>query len=177
MNFGAFLDEQRAAGFRDLAGARVAFDLPIPDRLITQLIGERLPASAPVSDLDLRAQSGNQLYVRVRLKKASFLPPIGVRFAIERQPDLPASPLLVLRLVSEGIAAFAGPALRMFDVLPPGIRFDGTRFYIDLAALAARYGAADVLRYLTSMAVATEPGLVIVSARAEVPPSTPGDPA
>ena len=168
MNVGDLFRQQRASGYRDFAGARFAVDLPVPDRLITQLIRERLPASAPVDDVDLRAERDGQLYVRARLKKASFLPPIGVRFVIERQPELPGSPVLVLRLVSQGIAAFAGPALRMFDVLPPGIRFDGTRFYIDLAALASRYGAADVFRYLTSFAVAIEPGVVIVSARADV---------
>jgi hypothetical protein len=156
--------EEQQAGFPDLGGAEARLTLPVSDRLISRVIAKRLPPTAPIADVEVFAESGNQFKVRVRLKKPSFLPPITVAFLIERQPELPASPVLVLRLLSEGIAALAGPALRLFDVLPPGIRFDSGRVFVDLAAIASQRGMADALQFVQSLSVTTETGKIIVAA-------------
>ena len=112
--------------------------------------------------------------VSVRLARLAFLPAIRIRFAIERQPDLPASPILVLRMVLEGVAALASPALRFLEVLPPGVRLDHDRLHVDLATLLAQYGAADALSYLTALEVTTAAGRVIVSGRLQADQSRSG---
>jgi hypothetical protein len=167
------LREQQAANFADVAGANGFVILPISDRLLSRLIAERLPPSAPVSDLELSADAGNELAVRVRLTRAAFLPPITVRFVIERQPRLPESPVIELRMMSEGLAALAGTALKFVDVLPPGVRLEGDKVSIDLAALAAQYGVAEVLPYLTDLEITTTVGRVVFTVRAAVPPPRP----
>jgi hypothetical protein len=159
----ALLREQQSTHFADLAGAHASFTIPVSERLLNRIIAERLPRTAPISELQLRAEEANHVTVSVKLAKFAFLPAVRVRFAIERQPDLPASPVLVLRI--EGKAALAGPALRFLEVLPPGVRLENDRLSVDLATLLAQYGAADALSYLTALEVTTAAGRIIVSGR------------
>jgi hypothetical protein len=167
----ALLREQLAAGFPDLQGAEGWLRLPISDRLLTRVVLARIPASVPISDFDLIAEDGNQVMVRVRVGKPSFLPPFRVRFAIEQQPALPHSPVLVLRMMSQGIAAFAGPAMRFFQALPPEVGVIGDRIHVDIAALLGRHGVGHVLAFLSQLEVTTEQGRVIVAARGRLPHS------
>jgi hypothetical protein len=120
----------------------------------------------------VRADPGNQFSVRIRLARPSFLPAFRLRFVIEQQPQLPASPVLVLRMVAEGLAALAAPALRFLEVLPPGIRLQQERLYVDLAVLLQKYGAGEALDFLTDLSVSTAEGRIIVTARAMLPPNS-----
>ena len=163
----ALLREQQSTHFADLAGANAAFTIPASERLLNRIIADRLPSSAPISELQVHPEEGNHVSVSVKLAKFAFLPAVRIRFAIERQPDLPASPVLVLRI--EGKAALAGPALRFLEVFPPGVRLENDRLLVDLATLAAQYGAAEVLLYLTALQVTTTAGRVIVSGRLALP--------
>ena len=163
----ALLREQQSTNFADLAGARASFTIPVTERLLNQIIADRLPRSGPISELQLHAEDGNQVTVSARLARLAFVPAVRVRFAIERQPDLPASPVLVLRI--EGKAALAGPVLRFLEVLPPGVRLEKDRLHVDLATVLAQYGAADALSYLTALEVTTVRGQVIVSGRLALP--------
>jgi hypothetical protein len=159
----ALLREQQATHFADLAGAHASFTVPVSDRLLNRIIADRLRPSSPIRELELRAEDGNQVTVSVKLARLAFLPAVRLRFAIERQPDLPASPVLVLRI--EGIAARAGPVLHFLDVLPPGVRLEKNRVHVDLATLLAQHGAADGLAYLAALEVTTAAGRVVVSGR------------
>ena len=160
----SLLREQRAAQFADIAGAHASITLPIDDRLLTRLVASRLPLSLPIKDLDLHAVAGNQIVVRLRLSRMSFLPPFTIRLAIERQPILPASPVLVLRIVSDGLSALAGTALRLLEALPAGLRLEDNLLHVDLAALLARYGAGELLPHLTALELTTAEGRIIVAA-------------
>ena len=164
------LREQQSTNFADLAGAHASFTIPITDRFLSRLIADRLPSSSPISELQLRADDGNQVTVSVKLARLAFLPAVLVRLMIEQQPDLPASPILVVRMVFEGVAALAGPALRFLEGLPPGVRVDKDRLYVDLATLLAQYGAAEVLPHISVLEVTTAQGKLIVSGRLAVPP-------
>ena len=94
------LRQQQSDNFPDLAGAEASATIPISDRLITRAIAERLSPSAPIREVEVRAHADNQLTVRVRLAGPAILPPLQLRLAIEQQPDLPMSPVLVLGIVS-----------------------------------------------------------------------------
>jgi hypothetical protein len=166
----AVLREQQSANFADLAGAHASWAIPVSDRLLSRIIADRLPPSSEISELQLRAEDGNQVTVSVKLARLAFLPAVRVRLVIERQPDLPASPILVLRMVFEGVAALASPALRFLKGLPPGIRLEHDNLYVDLATLLAQYGAADALAYVTALELTTVAGRVIVSGRLTIPP-------
>jgi hypothetical protein len=162
--------EQQASGFPDVAGARASATLPISDRLVTRLVAQSLPPSAPISEIDVRAGNANRFSVRVRLTRPALLPPITVNLAIDRQPVLPSDPVLILRLLSTGLLSFAGAAARFFNVLPPGIRIDGELIFVDFRALLAPRGLAAHLNYLEHLEITTEEGRFIISVRARLPP-------
>jgi hypothetical protein len=165
----ALVREQQQSHFSDIAGASAWFTLPVSDRLLTALISERLPASWPIKTLQIEAGPANQLTVHLRLTKPALLPTLHLRLAIEQQPEFPGRPILVLRIASGALAALAGPALRVLEALPQGIRLDGDRISINVATLLDQYGAADLLQYLVDLNIATIEHRVIVSARAVVP--------
>src|SRR5262245_45724454 len=126
--------EQWAERFADFRGASASVILPISDRLITTVAHARRPSS--IQDLQIRAHAGNRFAVSVRLQNPSWLPPIGADLAIERQPQIPDSPVLVLRVVSRSILALlAGPAARVLNALPTWLRMDGDLLFVDVAKL------------------------------------------
>lgn len=163
------LRELRASQFADLEGAEAAVVLPVSDDLITRLLRARMPSGAPVRDLDVRSIGDNTLAVQFRLKQPTFLPPITIRLRIEVQPDLPGAPVIGLRVLSQGVAALAGPAARLFPFLPPGVSLDGDRMTVRLDTLLRRFGAAEVLPYLSTLEIHAAPHRLIVTVRAALP--------
>jgi hypothetical protein len=166
------LRQQQKAQFADLGGSEASLRIPISDRLLTRLILSRLPSSIPIKELDLRASVGNQLAVRLKLTRPVFLPALTIRLVIDQQPVLPASPVLVLRVVSQGMAAMGNTALRFLQGLPAGLQFEGDRLSVNLATLLERYGGEAALEYFTSLEVSTDERHLIISARAAIPPTT-----
>jgi len=169
----ALLTRQRAGGFADLRGASADIAIPISDRLLNEALAQALPSSAPVRDLQLTSRPGNRIGVRFRIAAASFLPPVNLTLTIERQPELPASPVLVLRLELGGLLSMAGSALRFLNALPPGIHVEQDRIHVNLSTLLAERGLADLLEYAEQVRVTTTDGAVVVAVRAAIP--GPGD--
>lgn len=167
----SLLREQQAMDFADLAGATASLTLPLSDRFVSRLITSHLPASSPVRELEVCAEGGNQVVLRVRVARLSFIPRVRVKLLIEQQPVLPSSPVIVFRIVSEGLAALAGTALRFLKVLPPGVHLDGDMLQVNIAQLLANYGLADVVAYLTHLEVTTAERRIVLVARAAVRPS------
>lgn len=167
--------EQQAAGFPDLAGTGLSLRVPVSDRLVTRIISTNLPPSSRLRHLEIKAERSNRIKVVVQLARPSFLPTLTIPFDIEQQPELPASPILALRVVSsQAVMAFAGSALRLLDSLPTGIVVEGNRVAIDLRLLAARYNLAEWFDYLESIELTTEEGRLVVSLRAALPPPAMG---
>src|SRR5687767_8749571 len=115
---------QQAAGFPDLTGAHVAAFIPVSAGLLNELLARALPPSAPVSDVQIEPQAGNSLRVHLRIARAPIIPPLTITLLIERQPQLPDSPVIVLRLASSGLTVLARAATRFLEALPPGVRMD-----------------------------------------------------
>ena len=164
------LRRQRASGFSDVAGATASATIPISDRLVTTLVNEGIPPTAPVRELDLRAHDGNRFTVRVRLSRPAFMPPISVNLLIEQQPQLPENPLLILRLASGGLMSLAGSAIRFLNVLPPGISMDGDRIIVNLRMLLNERGVGEVLGCVEYLEVLAEEGRFVIDVRGSVPP-------
>jgi hypothetical protein len=163
------LTRLRATGFSDLRGATADLTLPISDRLLNEAIAEALPSSAPVRDLQLTSLTGNKIGVRFKVAAASFLPALKLTLVIERQPELPGSPILVLKLeMGSGLQALAGSALRFLDKLPAGLRVEDDRIHVDLSMLLAERGLGELLEYAERIQVTTIEGAVVVAVRASI---------
>jgi hypothetical protein len=156
---------QQASGFEDLRGAEASLTLPVSERLLNEIIAESLPPSAAVRELHVRPQAADRFAVRARLRSPSWLPAIKLGVAIDRQPDLPSSPLLVLRLETSGLSALAGPALRLLNAFPPGVWMEADRIFVDVAKLLDARGLAPYLAYVNELRVTTVEAAVVLFIR------------
>ena len=124
------------ADFRELAGATVDADIPLSTALLNRAIDEQLTrAQGHISAAVVEPHDGDRVTVHLT-PRAALLPRMRLQLQIAGQPDLPGSPVLVLRWSLDGglgvLARVASPILGLFDVLPPGIRVDGDLIGIDL---------------------------------------------
>ena len=158
------LRQLQSTQFRDLRGARVAATIPISERLVNEIVTASLPRSVPVREVRVQPLAGDAFAVRL-VPRAALLPALSLRLEIIQQPELPSTPVLVLRMATMGaLFGLASAAFPIAGLLPPGVRLDGDRIMLDLAALAARAGAADLLPHLASLRVNTEDGRVVLHA-------------
>jgi hypothetical protein len=166
---------QRATGFPGFTGTHVAAFVPISANLLNDLIAQALPPGAAVSDVQIDPQPGNVLRVRLRIARAPLIPPLTITLLIERQPEFPESPVLVLRLASSGLTVLARAASRLFEALPPGLRIENDLVLVDIAELLRQRGAIEWLQYVRELEITTAPGAVLVSVRSSItgPQSSP----
>jgi hypothetical protein len=164
----------QASGFQDLAGTRVSARVPVSDALLNQIIAAALRGtSSPVRSVHVRPLAGERFETLVTTSMP-FVPPLTVHVAVDQQPRFPASPFLVLRWsFLGGLGAIASRFVGALEKkLPPGIRLDGDRIVIDIAAIARRsgpVGAVDWVRYLTRLEIHTVDDRAIVDIEARVP--------
>jgi hypothetical protein len=134
----------------------------VSERLINEIVATTIRQGGPVREVGVHPVAGNAFSVRVA-PRASLLPSLTVRLEIERQPDLPSSPFLVLRMATMGgLLGFAGSALPIGNMLPPGVRLEGDRIVVDLRAIAADQGSAGLLEHVTQLRVNTEEARVVL---------------
>ena len=98
------LEQMQSNGFREISGARLAADLPVPARLVNELVAASLPLNAPVREVHIHPEAGDQFSVRI-FPKAAFLPHLKLMLGIERQPEFPGHPVLVLRALGYRVTA------------------------------------------------------------------------
>lgn len=160
---------QQASGFEDLRGADVSATIPVSERLLNEIIQEVLPRSIPVRDLRVTPQAGDRFVVRGRFGSSPLLPALKLSVRIDRQPDLPSSPVVVLKLDRGGLLSLAGPALRFFGALPTGIRVEHDRLYVDLAKLLDKRRLGGYLEFIQALEIHTTDGAVVATLRVGIP--------
>ncbi len=166
--FTDILTTLQSSGFRDIAGARMVADVPVSARLVNELVAASIPPNVPVRAVVIRPEPNDQFSVRIS-PRATLLPALTLRLGIERQPDFPSFPVLVMRMQTMGgLFGFASAALPIATMLPPGVRLEGDRILVDLAALAAQRGFAAHLHYVRRLAIHSEDGRVVVHVEAAV---------
>jgi hypothetical protein len=119
--------------------------------LVTAALGE---TSSHVRDVDIRPHAGDSFDVLIAVSWP-FVPPIKVSFAIERQPQFPASPVLVLQWSLLGVSGLGSRFVASLDRLPAGVRLDGDRLLLDIPRLAETASAASWLPYVKSLELHT----------------------
>jgi hypothetical protein len=166
--FVRLLRRQLADGFSDLRGAEAAVTIPVTEKLLNEILAESLPQSAAIRDLHVTPLASDRFTVRARLGSSTLLPPLKLTLAIDRQPDLPASPVLILRLEATGLMALAGPVLRLLNAMPEGIRVKDDRIHVDLRALAERYRLDMYFDHLDEIRVSSIEGSLGLAIRGRI---------
>ncbi|MEO6213258.1 MAG: hypothetical protein ABIP65_06490 [Vicinamibacterales bacterium] len=167
-SFLEILSRLQSTQFRDLAGARFSGSIPISARLIDEVVAASIPPNAPVREVRVHPEPGDRFSVRIS-PRAAFLPSLTLKLQIARQPELPGSPVLVLRMATMGgLMGFASAALPIASMLPPGVRLEGEHIFVDVRELAAQRGLGDVLGYIRQIRVSTDSGRIVVEVDAGV---------
>jgi hypothetical protein len=163
----ALVERQHAAGFPGLAGSEMHATIRISAQLLNEAIAGYIGSgSSPIRELTVAPHVGNRIDIRVDPTRV-FIPTIGLTVVIDRQPQLPADPVLVLRLTGGGVMLrLAAPAIAGF--LPPGIRLDGERVLVDLRTLLQPSDQARLLDLAREIEVATLDGALVLFIHAAV---------
>jgi hypothetical protein len=161
-------EQLRASRFGDIRGARASLSLPIPERLLNELVTAALPATAPVRELHVRPHAANRLAVRARAARLDFLPPVTISLQIEQQPQMPDGPLVVRILSLPGLLSIAGSLLSP-NSLPPGVRLDKDRVLVDVRQLIERNGYGEFVPFIERLHVSSEDAQILVHAELRVP--------
>lgn len=164
-----FLNRQQASGLAGLVGSEMRAAIRVSAALLADALRTFAPASSAVRDLTVAPRAGNRFDVQVKLAKPAFLPAINITATIERQPNLPSDPTLVLHLTGiGGMMRFAGPAAGAFGNLPPGVRMEGDRVFVDLRAVLASQHQAEWLEHVEQLDISSDEGAVILYVQARV---------
>lgn len=160
----------QSSGFRDIAGSRISARIPISRSLLNRVAAQALEATNfPVRDVDIRPHAGDQFDVVITLSWR-FVPPIKIAFKIEKQPQFPESPVLVLRWsLLGGVGTLASPFISALGRLPDGVRLQGDRLALDVSELAARSPGAMLFPYIRALGFHTIDDWSILELDLEVP--------
>ena len=156
-------NRQQASGFPGLAGSDARATIRIAAPLLNEAVTSALASTPAVRDVSVQPRASNRFDVRLTLAKPAFLPSLNLTLIIERQPELPADPVLVMRITGAGgMMRLAAPAITSFGLLPPGVRLEGDRLLVDLRTLMQRHGHEAQLGYAERLQVMTEEGALIL---------------
>ena len=145
---------------RELAGSTLGGEIPLSDALVNRMIAERLAQHAQLAAVRVQAQPNDSVAIQV-VPRARLMPPVNVTARIERQPEFPQHPMLLLRwsMPAAGpLALFAAPVLGFFKAMPQGIRMDGDRIAVDLRELLHSRGLDDIIPLIRKLEIHTRPG-------------------
>lgn len=165
------LRQRLGVDLSDIPGASLAGEIPISDAVVNRLIADRLRDHPQVASVRLQAQDADIVDVHVT-PRARLLPPLKIAARIERQPEFPDQPVLLLQWTMPGIgplAMLAAPALAFFKALPRGIKADGDRVAIDVREMLESRGLGEVMGLIRQAAIHTRPGGFVLHVELKTP--------
>jgi hypothetical protein len=169
-NVSELLAALQSSGFRDIAGSRASVQLPLSRSLVNRLVAQALRGtSTPLREVDVRPHQGDEFDVVLTLSWP-FVPPLKVAVSVARQPEFPASPVLVFRWSLLGaLGSLVSRVIASLDRLPAGIRLDGNRLVLDIPVLAGRGPAAILLPYVKTLQLHTIDDRIVLDLDVEIP--------
>lgn len=157
------LSRLQASGFAGLAGSEARATIRIAAPLLNEAVAEFAASAPAVRDVTIRPRAANHIDVHLKLARPAFLPSLNLTLQIERQPQLPDNPELALRFSGAGgMMRLAGPAISSFGALPPGVRLDGDRVFVNLHTVLQQHGHGEFLQYVEQLQVMSEEGGLIL---------------
>jgi hypothetical protein len=140
-----------------LAGSVIAGEIPVTADIVNRLLATQLASSdTPISSAEVVVLDHDAFTVHLRPRGP--LPMLRVDVVIDRQPELPAQPILGMRWTLRGLgplAMFAAPVISYLRALPAGIRLEGDRVSVNVEEMLRQRGFADLVPLLTGLRVTT----------------------
>ena len=154
--FGDRLDE--------LTGSVVSGEIPLTADVVNRFIASKLTRpDVPIVSAEVVIHDHDVFTVHVRPRVP--IPALRVDVQIDQQPELPGRPVLGMRWALRGLGPLgllAGPVMGYFKALPPGIRIEGDRAFVNVEELLRHRGLGEIVPLLTRVRVTTrERGFVV----------------
>ena len=149
--------------FAELAGLKVNASIPVPERLVNEIVGMAIQANKNISYCRVSISRGNR--VSVNLKTPRWPWPVELQIRLERAVDLGGSPRVVAQLENKVLLGRLGS---FFKVLPDGVRIQGNQLIVDVGAFLKTPQQKRLLDLIRSAEIRTEEGKLIVNVRVEV---------
>ncbi|HEX2993053.1 MAG TPA: hypothetical protein VHO49_20355 [Anaerolineales bacterium] len=149
--------------FSELAGLRVDAFIPVPERLVTEIIGTAIRGNSNISYCRVSISHQNRLSVNL---KTSLWPwPLELKLTLERSVDFTRSPLLRAKLENKVLLGRLGS---FFKVLPDGVHISGDQVVVDLGAFLLSPEQKRFLELIKTAEIKTEEAKVIIDITAAV---------
>jgi hypothetical protein len=151
--------------FSELQGATVEASIPVPQRLINELIAEMVKGNKNVVSVQAAIHPQNRISVDA---KTTVLPwPLTLKLKLDRSVDLASYPSPKIRAWMEN-NLLLGSLGSMLNVLPEGIKLYGNQIVIDLGAFLRTAEQKRLLKLVKSVGIRTEEGKIILDAKLEI---------
>lgn len=150
-------------GFSELAGLTVDASIPVPERLINELVSAALQGNKNISYC--RVSISHQNRISINLKTPLWPWPLELKLRLERMVDFSRSPLLRAKLDNKVLLGRLGS---FFKVLPDGVYIQGDQVIVDLGAFVQAPAQKRFLELVKSAEIRTEEGKVILDVKAAV---------
>ncbi len=149
--------------FSELAGLRVDAFIPVPERLVNEIIGTAIRGNSNISYGRVSISHQNRLSVNL---KTSLWPwPLELKLTLERSVDFTRSPLLRAKLENKVLLGRLGS---FFKVLPDGVHISGDQVVVDLGAFLLSPEQKRFLELIKTAEIKTEEAKVIIDITAAV---------
>jgi hypothetical protein len=170
------VEAERDRGWSGAAGSHVELLLPVRQRLLDTFITHR-QWLRPIESVHLQLLDAQRIAVSLVVSVLGFRKRVDLRVrlapALDAQGD---TRRLVIALENHSLIAAAlaiiGPALK----LPRGIALETARITIDVDAIAAAHGFADLANHLDQASLEVKDGVLWVNAALTVKPGPVGEP-
>ena len=150
-------------GFSELAGLRLDASIPVPERLVNEVIGKAIQGNHNISYC--RVSIGHQNRISVNLKTPLWPWPLELKLRLERTMDFTRSPVLRAKLENKVLLGRFGS---FFKILPNGVYIHGDQVVVDLGAFLRTPEQKRFLKLVHSAEVKTEAARVIINIQAAV---------
>lgn len=149
--------------FSELAGLTVDASIPVPERLVNEVVGMTLRGNRNISYCRVSISRQNRVSVNLRTPRWPW--PLELKIRLNQYVDLMGSPTIRARLENQVLLGRLGS---FFKVLPEGIRIKGDQVSVDMGAYLRTQELKRLLELVDSAEIKTEEGRVIFDLKIKV---------
>lgn len=149
--------------FSELAGLRIDASIPVPERLVNELVGTAVRENKNISYCRVSISRGNR--VSINLKSLRWPWPLELQLKLEKVVDFRDSPKLRAQLENKVLLARLGS---LFKMLPDGVSIHGAQVLLDARAFFETPQQKRLLDLVESAEIRTEEGKLILDVKVEV---------
>lgn len=149
--------------FSELAGLAVDASIPVPERLVNEMVGALIRSNKSISYC--RVSISRQNRVSINLKTSMWPWPLELKLKLNRYVDLTGSPKILAQLENQVLLGRLGS---FFKVLPQGVSIRGSQVVVDVGAFLPSPELRQYLDLIESAEIKTEESRVIFDLKIRV---------